>query len=97
VGTGEHDDLGGGVSKDEAVATLTQSLEDLKAACCIDGDEGGTYYAPDCEEDIAALEEIIDTVRRLHTTDEVAEWIRWNTGPGFDFDADVRWREEVES
>ena len=61
------------MTKDEAIAALEAELKELKDWGCIHQDEFGTHYAPDFEDDITTMEQVIDTVRGLHTTEFVAD------------------------
>jgi GH43 family beta-xylosidase len=79
------------MTKDEALAALRTSLTTLQDACCYHADEYGSHYAPDCQDDIDTLEDIIDTVEGLHTSEFVVDWITKNDG---ELTATF-WREEM--
>ena len=83
------------MTKDDVLRWLEAQLSTLQDWGCIHQDAFGTHYAPEYEADVTSLELVIDAVRELHEAEFVAEWLRWNTGPGFDGDADTRWREEM--
>jgi hypothetical protein len=53
------------VTKDEAIQVLEKRLAELKGWGCIHQDEFGAHYAPDFENDISEMEQVLDTVRSL--------------------------------